>query len=239
MRTSEYISPFLRHGLFDINLIVFLLLSRDIYLLDDPLSAVDVSVGANIFENYIQGELRNKTVILVTHQIQYLCYCDEVYVMKDGHITEQGTHEDLLKLDNEYASMVKQSICDSPSQTSSTVDRPLLNGKDSVLDVELKEPKAGKESLKTNIIRDGGETLTVEEPSNLGSLKPDTYFSYISAAGGYFVAVMVFLVFLANVGSTAFSSWWLATWIKAGGGVSKLKGFTFYLSVLSVCNSIF
>ena len=42
----------------------------DIYLLDDPLSAVDTSVGAHIFEHAIKGVLEEKTVILVTHGLQ-------------------------------------------------------------------------------------------------------------------------------------------------------------------------
>ena len=42
----------------------------DIFLLDDPLSAVDTSVGAHIFEYAIKGVLKDKTVILVTHGMQ-------------------------------------------------------------------------------------------------------------------------------------------------------------------------
>lgn len=41
----------------------------DIYFLDDPLSAVDARVGSHIFDNYILGALRGKTVLFVTHQI--------------------------------------------------------------------------------------------------------------------------------------------------------------------------
>ena len=44
----------------------------DTYLLDDPLSAVDVHVGRHLFTNCIRGFLKNKAVILVTHQLQYL-----------------------------------------------------------------------------------------------------------------------------------------------------------------------
>ena len=43
---------------------------KDLYLLDDPLSAVDPHVGKHIFENCIKKALRNRTVIFVTHQLQ-------------------------------------------------------------------------------------------------------------------------------------------------------------------------
>lgn len=46
------------------------IISRDIYFLDDPLSAVDAHVGAYIFENLIQSALKGKTILFVTHQIQ-------------------------------------------------------------------------------------------------------------------------------------------------------------------------
>ena len=43
---------------------------RDIYLLDDPLSAVDPHVGQHLFDHCIKNSLRGKTVIFVTHQLQ-------------------------------------------------------------------------------------------------------------------------------------------------------------------------
>ena len=44
--------------------------SREIYLLDDPLAAVDSHVGKHIFEEYIKTALKDKTVLFVTHQLQ-------------------------------------------------------------------------------------------------------------------------------------------------------------------------
>jgi ATP-binding cassette subfamily C (CFTR/MRP) protein 5 len=60
----------------------------DIALLDDPLSAVDVNVGRHIFNECIKTELKDKTVILVTHHIEYLHLADYVVFMKDGSIAE-------------------------------------------------------------------------------------------------------------------------------------------------------
>ncbi|XP_059833182.1 ATP-binding cassette sub-family C member 5-like [Hypanus sabinus] len=75
------------------------------FLLDDPLSAVDAHVGAHMFTNAIKTGMKGKTVLFVTHQLQYLIDCDEVLFMRDGCITEQGTHEELMMLNEEYAAL--------------------------------------------------------------------------------------------------------------------------------------
>ena len=59
----------------------------DIYLLDDPISAVDSKVAKQIYERVIlKLREKRKTVVLVTHQISYLLECDRVVIMEDGKI---------------------------------------------------------------------------------------------------------------------------------------------------------
>ncbi|XP_056411928.1 ATP-binding cassette sub-family C member 5-like isoform X2 [Hyla sarda] len=77
--------------------------TSSILLLDDPLSAVDVYVGAELFSKAIKTGMKNRSVLFVTHQLQYLVECDEVLYMNDGYISEQGTHEDLINLKGDYA----------------------------------------------------------------------------------------------------------------------------------------
>ncbi|XP_029376380.1 ATP-binding cassette sub-family C member 2 isoform X2 [Echeneis naucrates] len=69
----------------------------DIYLLDDPLSAVDSHVGKHLFDKVIgpNGLLRYKTRILVTHSVSFLPYVDEIVVLKDGVVSEVGTYKSL------------------------------------------------------------------------------------------------------------------------------------------------
>ncbi|KAF9359131.1 hypothetical protein BGX26_000075 [Mortierella sp. AD094] len=70
----------------------------DIYLFDDPLSAVDAHVGRSIFENVIgpRGLLSGKTRVFVTHQIQYLAQSTSILMLRDGKMVEQGDFQELM-----------------------------------------------------------------------------------------------------------------------------------------------
>ncbi|KAH7823453.1 putative Multidrug Resistance Associated Protein (MRP) [Monocercomonoides exilis] len=69
---------------------------RDIYILDDPLSAVDAHVGRYLLEECICGQLKDKTRLLMTNQLQFLDRADNIILLKHGHISAQGKYEDLL-----------------------------------------------------------------------------------------------------------------------------------------------
>ena len=74
----------------------------DIYLLDDPLSAVDAHVGKHIFENIISSDtekslLRNKTRLWVTNNLSFLPQVDHIIVLENGSILDQGTYQDLAQ----------------------------------------------------------------------------------------------------------------------------------------------
>lgn len=70
----------------------------DIYLFDDPLSALDAHVGKAVFLNAILPlRTMGKTVILITHALQYLPQCDQVMVMERGEVIQNGTYAQLLQ----------------------------------------------------------------------------------------------------------------------------------------------
>ena len=77
----------------------------DIFLLDDPLSAVDSHVGKHIFDHVIgpKGLLQSKTRVLVTHRISLLPSVDWIVVMKDGKVSESGTYHELLAQKGAFA----------------------------------------------------------------------------------------------------------------------------------------
>lgn len=72
----------------------------DIYLLDDPLSAVDPAVANRIFENCIQGILRDKACILVTHQLHFLNKVPRILLLDNkGKQEFLGSYEELISKD--------------------------------------------------------------------------------------------------------------------------------------------
>lgn len=85
---------------------------KDMYLLDDPLSAVDSHVGKHIFDNVIgpNGVLKDKTRILVTHGIGFLPQVDTIVVMVNGEISETGSYKELLNHDGAFAQFLKNYL---------------------------------------------------------------------------------------------------------------------------------
>ncbi|KAM8876677.1 ATP-binding cassette sub-family C member 3 isoform 2-T2 [Synchiropus picturatus] len=81
----------------------------DVYLLDDPLSAVDAHVAKHIFDNLIGpgGALMGKTRILVTHGISFLPQVDNIMVMVDGCVSEMGSYHALLKENGAFAEFLR------------------------------------------------------------------------------------------------------------------------------------
>lgn len=69
----------------------------DIYLLDDPISAVDAKVAKEIYEKVILHLSKEKTLILVTHQINYLFECDQVLIFDKGEVIHNDKPQNLRK----------------------------------------------------------------------------------------------------------------------------------------------
>ncbi|KAK6044827.1 ABC transporter, ATP-binding protein [Cooperia oncophora] len=97
----------------------------DVFLLDDPLSAVDATVGRFLFEKCICGHLRNKVVVLVTHQIQFLHHATKVLLMKDGDVVASGTLDELKNNYKEQFETLIQETERSYAQRSPTEAAPI------------------------------------------------------------------------------------------------------------------
>lgn len=100
------------------------LADADVYLLDDPLSAVDVHVGKHLFEQVIgpRGLLHSKTRVLVTHGLHYLPHCDRLLFLsgRPSEPPEIGTYAELAAANGAFARFI-QSIESNNEQISSAV----------------------------------------------------------------------------------------------------------------------
>ncbi|KAM6186730.1 ATP-binding cassette sub-family C member 2 [Rhynchocyon petersi] len=96
----------------------------DIYILDDPLSAVDAHVGKHIFNKVLgpNGLLKGKTRLLVTHSIHFLPQMDEIVVVGNGTILEKGSYSTLLANKGEFAKNLKTYLKQSDPEEETTVN---------------------------------------------------------------------------------------------------------------------
>ncbi|NXW50872.1 MRP3 protein, partial [Nyctiprogne leucopyga] len=105
--------------------------NSDIYLLDDPLSAVDSHVAKHIFDKVIgpDGVLKGKTRVLVTHGISFLPQVDHIIVLVDGKVSEMGSYQDLLKQNKAFAEFLRNYALDEDIEE----DEPTMLEEEEVL----------------------------------------------------------------------------------------------------------
>ncbi|XP_030060230.1 multidrug resistance-associated protein 9 [Microcaecilia unicolor] len=202
---------------------------RDIYLLDDPLSAVDVHVGKHIFEECIKKSLKGKTVVLITHQLQYLEFCDEVVLLEDGAIIEEGTHVKLMKDNGRYAQLIQSIHMDELKDVRDDANKHITTSME-ILDnystsgnskkgienpnFDDKIPEDPEKKTKEINGKASENQLVSKEEMHAGSISLKTYHNYIKASGGYVLSIFVLFLFLLVIGTSAFSNWWLSYWLE-------------------------
>ncbi|KAH3732468.1 multidrug resistance-associated protein 3 [Pelomyxa schiedti] len=155
----------------------------DIYLLDDPLSSVDVHVASILFHECIKGLLREKTVLLVTHQVQYLTEVDNIFVLQDGHIRICGSYAQLLEAGLDFSACVTPNLKPTP-QTS---------------------VKTGRGGGK------GGDIIT-PEALGTGAISWRIYKAYLLAAGSVFISIVIVILFMSDAILRSATDIWLGVW---------------------------
>ncbi|KAI3496851.1 hypothetical protein L1887_39229 [Cichorium endivia] len=175
----------------------------DIYLFDDPFSAVDAHTGSHIFKECMLDFLKSKTVIYVTHQVEFLPDADLILVVKDGRITQAGKYDDILNSGSNFIELVgahKEALLEMDSV-----------GKNLASDIkDVNENKESQDTFKKNIqeetvnIQNGKEAypkgkkkqLVEEEEREKGKVGLSVYWKYLTIAYG---GALVPLVLLAQI----------------------------------------
>ncbi|KFH68799.1 hypothetical protein MVEG_05603 [Podila verticillata NRRL 6337] len=221
----------------------------DIYLLDDPLSAVDAHVDQHLWQNLIgpNGLLKDKTRMLVTHGIHHLHEVNQIVVIKDGEITEVGEYQELLDAKNAFFKLIedysaKETRKDSESATSTddTLEdgtMTLASNQDGVAtDGKAKGAvsKHGGTVEASNVVDeklDDKADLVDEEHLQVGSVRLAVYKIYAKAAS-YRNAIQVLLLFGIIQGCQIATTTWLQKWV--GVSATTTRGVGYYMGIYAV-----
>ena len=204
--------------------------NHDIYLLDDPLSAVDAHVGKAIFRNCIRGLLKNKCVLLVTHALEYLPVCDQVVVMEKGKIADLGTFKQisekttgvlasLLRAQEQTRAQTAQNDVVAPSSPMTPVANEMTFSplEDKVYQQDTQEQsqesQESQEQSQEQSQEDEkkGELITTETRVE-GKVKTSIYKTYFNSIGNPFLIFLIFLLFCLSQVIRAVNNWWLTYW---------------------------
>ncbi|XP_060989153.1 ATP-binding cassette sub-family C member 4-like isoform X10 [Dama dama] len=181
----------------------------DIYLLDDPLSAVDAGVSRHLFEQCIHQALKEKITILVTHQLQHLKDASQILILKDGIVVERGTYSEFLKSGIDIFSHFEKG--NEQSEPSPVPGTPTMNSESLVQSLQSPRPSlkdAAPEDQETENIQ---VVLPLEDhlERNVGF---KTYKNYFTASAHWPVIIFLILINIAAQVAYTLQDWWLAYW---------------------------
>ena len=76
----------------------------EILILDEPTASIDPLKEMEMLKNF-RKNLSGKTAVLISHRIGFARLADRIIMMENGKITEQGTHDELIKANGTYAKL--------------------------------------------------------------------------------------------------------------------------------------
>ncbi|KAJ4976686.1 hypothetical protein NE237_001792 [Protea cynaroides] len=191
----------------------------EIYLFDDPFSAVDAHTGTHLFKECLLGHLGSKTVIYVTHQVEFLPSADLILVMKDGSITQAGKYEEILSSGTDFMELVgahKKALttlssmdCGISSENLDTSEEDGNTGYSK--DLQEEEEKRELINTKTKKIVTPERQLVQEEEREKGRVSLSVYWKYITMAykGGLVPLILLAQIFfqLLQIASNYWMAW--------------------------------
>ncbi|KAI0500665.1 hypothetical protein KFK09_018881 [Dendrobium nobile] len=197
----------------------------DIYLLDDPFSAVDAHTGNQLFKECLMGILKDKTIFYVTHQVEFLPTADLILVMHNGRTAQAGSFDELLGQKTGFEVLVGahnqalQSIFNaenssrsfqtedgSTERNSTTGECDLENSEDTQLQSIEKQESA--QDISQDVAERG--RLTQDEEREKGSIGKEVYWSYLTAVRrGALIPVVITAQSLFQILQVA-SNYWMA-----------------------------
>lgn len=232
----------------------------DVYLLDDPLSAVDEHVGGHIIDNVLgeTGLLASKTRILATNSIPVLSHASTITMLSQGRIVESGSFSTVMSAKKAIYSLLKEfgkkahsdsnDVSDNESSITAVEARarsesPILNDEPIVLTEEAyKRQRRGSHHTlrrastasftKPKVMDEEHQRITEQKREHLeqGKVKWNVYKEYAKACNPYALAVY-FLFLLSYSGLSVSSGFWLKHWSEENSRTGSNEHIGLYLGI--------
>ena len=194
---------------------------NDIYILDDPISALDAHVGKNIMHNCIIDYLKGKTRILATHALQYTSFADRIYYMKNGEINWEGTYEELIKQKfyYQFAEKINSKLNQEKEKKEKSNDK----------NNDIKNNKNDSKINQKVLLNKGKiQRITKDEGKEIGKINKKVFISYFSYIGGMNFCSVLLLTLFSWQGLRIMSDLWLGYWSEHQGEKSNTFFFIIY-----------
>ncbi|KAF9975165.1 Multidrug resistance-associated protein 1 [Actinomortierella ambigua] len=196
----------------------------DVYLLDDPLSAVDAHVDQHLWMNLIgpEGMLKDKTRLLVTHGIHHLSEADQIILLKNGEIDESGRYDELMAAKGDFFQLIEEYSIkaqggDEDASASGSGDIKEDGTKPAATHANKAEAKEDeKEDTKGELVED--------EAMEHGAVSWSVYHMYAKAAS-YRNAVIMLAIFIFQQGCQTGTNLWLKHWIAVVTDAKQTLGY--------------
>ncbi|KAG0492112.1 hypothetical protein HPP92_005510 [Vanilla planifolia] len=203
----------------------------EIYLLDDPFSAVDAHTATSLFNDYVTGALSSKTVLLVTHQVDFLPAFDSILLMSEGEILRAAPYHELMLSSKEFQDLVNAHKDMAEVETlEKVVSHKIGTSARQINDTSLNHQQKSLLSL-------GEDQLIKKEEKGTGDscLKP--YLQYLNQNKGFLYTSLAALSHIIFISGQISQNSWMAANVQ-NPQVSTLRLITVYL-VIGCSTAIF
>uniref|UniRef100_A0A452UGL2 Multidrug resistance-associated protein 1 n=1 Tax=Ursus maritimus TaxID=29073 RepID=A0A452UGL2_URSMA len=231
----------------------------DLFLLDDPLSAVDSHVAKHIFDQVIgpEGVLAGKTRVLVTHGISFLPQMDFIIVLADGQVSEVGSYPGLLQRNGSFANFLcnyapeedKETLEDTENEGVLLIEDTLSNHTD-LTDNEPVMYEVQKQFMRQlSVMSSEGEgqgrpvprrlqaeeakargKLIQEEEAEMGTVKLSVLWDYAKAMG-FYTTVAICVLYPGQTAAAIGANVWLSAWTNEAMADSRQNSTSMRLGV--------
>ncbi|XP_047339561.1 ABC transporter C family member 10-like [Impatiens glandulifera] len=197
--------------------------NADVYLLDDPFSAVDAHTAASLFNEYVMQALSRKTVLLVTSRVDFLPAFDSILLISNGRIAQQGSYDQLITSNQQFQNLVNAHHKDNVGSKQGAKSRSFNDM------IEERRSKDEDSSQGDPLIR------REERESGDNGFKP--YLQYFNQKKGFFYLSLVISAHSIYIAGQLAQNIMLAIYLRDPG--SSIRELNIVYTLIGLGMSIF